>query len=119
MSFARIVIAGFLAAVVVGCQDDASRLEGHLERAGQYMEEEQFREAIIELKSALQIDPNHAPAHDGLAQSYLGNGQVKEAYWELSETVRLDPGNVKARLNYAAVSLAATGVPATFFRFGY
>jgi tetratricopeptide (TPR) repeat protein len=87
-----------LLAAPLGCGDDASRLAEHMTRGEASLEAEKPNEAAIEFKNALQIDPNHAPAHFGLAKAYLAQRDVRKAYWELSETVRLDPENIDARL---------------------
>jgi tetratricopeptide (TPR) repeat protein len=100
--FACVAACAVLAVLgAAGCGDDASRLQGHLERGDQYLEQEQYPEAILEFKNVLQIDPNQAKAHYGLARAYLGSKQAQKAYWELQETVRLDPEHLDARLEYA------------------
>ena len=81
--------------------DDAGKLGEHKERGQGYLDEEQFSEAVIEYRSALQIDPNDAAAHYGLAKAYLGQKQPRKAYWELQETVRLDDSNIEAKIEYA------------------
>ena len=91
-----LLLAGPLA-----CQDEAARLAEHMERGEQALEAEKPNEAAIEFKNALQIDPNHAPAHFGLAKAYLAQRDVRKAYWELQETVRLDGGNLEARIALA------------------
>jgi len=89
-----------------GCQSDDEKLRVFMKRGDEYRDAGEFDEAIIEYRNALQVDPNHAAAHEGLAQSYLKTQKFKEGYWELSETIRLDPDNVEARLAYATLSLA-------------
>lgn len=96
-----------LAVALGGCQSDDEKLSAFMKRGDEYREADQHEEAIIEYRNALQIDPNHAPAHEGLAESYLETKKFKEGYWELSETIRLDPDNVEARLTHGALSLAA------------
>lgn len=109
-AIARALLSVGVAALFVGlpgCKGDEEKVAAFMQRGDEYREGEKFKEAIIEYRNVLQIDPNHALAHERLAESYLKNQQVKEGYWELSETVRLDPGNLEARTNYAALSLAA------------
>jgi tetratricopeptide (TPR) repeat protein len=89
-----------------GCQSDEERAENFVERGNQYIEDEQPEEAIIEFKNVLQIDPEHAAAHEALSLAYLEVQKPREAYWEMSETVRLDPENIPARLRYGTVSAA-------------
>jgi tetratricopeptide (TPR) repeat protein len=100
-------IACVAAAALIGCQSDEDKLNEHLSRGDSYLEEKQYKEAIIEYKSALQLDPNVAAAHWGLAQSHLENQQPREGFWELRETVRLDPSNNEARLRFGQLSILA------------
>ena len=92
---------------LVACQSSEKKLAEHMARGDAYLEEEKYPEAIIEYKSALQIDPNQAAAHWGLAQSHLKNEQPREGFWELRETVRLDPSNIDARLQFGQFSILA------------
>ncbi len=100
-------LALLAAAALFGCQSDENKLNEHLTRGDAYFKEEKYKEAIIEYKSALQIDPNVAAAHWGLAQSHLKNEQPREGFWELRETVRLDPSNNEARLRFGQISILA------------
>jgi tetratricopeptide (TPR) repeat protein len=96
-----------IAATLVACQSEEEKLVAFMERGDAYKSSEEFKEAIIEYRNVLQIDPNHVGAHRALGESYFRVNQFKEGYWELSETVRLDPENVQARINYSGVALAA------------
>lgn len=96
-----------LSVLLAACQDDASKLAQHLERGEAYMEDEKYKEAIIELKSALQIDPNHGGAHYKLAHAYFRTEKPRDGFWELRETVRLDPANVEARIEFSQLAIIA------------
>ncbi|HKJ24208.1 MAG TPA: tetratricopeptide repeat protein [Myxococcota bacterium] len=100
-------VVALSATLAAGCQDDASRIQEHLERAKGYAEKEAWPEAVIEYKVALDVDPNSAEAHYGLSQAYLKTNKLRQGYWELRETVRLDPSNVDARLQFAQLSRLA------------
>ncbi len=91
----------------LACQSDEEKLVSFMSRGDEYREAEQYKEAIIEYRNVLQIDPNHLAAHRALADAYLQNKDFREGYWELSETVRLNPTDMEARLTYAGVSLLA------------
>ena len=90
-----------------GCTSDEEKVAGFMQRGDEYEEAGQLKEAIIEYKNVLQIDPNFAEAHRKLASAYLNSEDLKQGYWELSETVRLDPSDIESRLAYAAISMAA------------
>ncbi len=89
------------------CKSDQEKREQFLVQGQEYAETEQHREAVIEFKNVLKIDPNDSAAHFGLAASYIALKQGRDAYWEFSETVRLDPSNVEARLSLGALALIA------------
>lgn len=98
-----------LVALVLGlgaCADDETRVGEFMARGEAYVAEGLDEEAIIEFKNVLQIEPEHAGAHEALSQAYLRVEKPREAYWEMSETVRLDPDNVEARLRYGTISAA-------------
>lgn len=95
-----------LAALLAGCASDADRIAGFMESGDAYVEQGKYDEAVIEFKNVLQIDPEHAGAHEALSLAYLETEKPREAYWEMSETVRLAPKNVEARLRYGTVSAA-------------
>ncbi len=96
-----------LSLALVACQDDADKVEQHLQRGEAYIEEEKYREAIIELKSALQIDPNHGGAHYKLAHAYFRSQNPRDGFWELRETARLDPSNHDARIEFSQLAILA------------
>ena len=101
----RLTIA-MLAIFSWGCQSDEDQIQGFMKSGDAYRESDQYDEAIIQYKNALQIDPNLATAHEYLAESYLRTDRIREGYWELGETIRLDPKDVDSRISYATLSLA-------------
>ncbi len=101
-----LIALGFGLVVLGGCSSDEDRVAEFLERAENYVENDQPEEAIIEFKNVLQIEPENSTAHEALSLAYLKVRKPREAYWEMSETVRLDPENVEARLRYGTISAA-------------
>lgn len=96
-----------LLGLLLACQDDAAKLQEHLTRGETYADQGQLREAIIEFKSALQLDPNNADAHYQLAHAYLRSQKAREGFWELRETVRLAPDNRDAVLEFCQLAVVA------------
>jgi tetratricopeptide (TPR) repeat protein len=103
----RLSILALLLAAVVACQSDQAKIAEHMARGDEYAEQKKQAEAIIEYKSVLQLDPNHAAAHYALAKAYLRNNLPREGYWEMRETVRLDPANLEARVAFAQLAIVA------------
>lgn len=88
-----------------GCQDDAAKLAEHIARGREFNQQEKYQEAVIELRNALQLDPNSADAHFLLSRALFKLDKPREGFWELRETVRLDPNNFKAKLEFAELAI--------------
>ena len=71
---------GFLCLVVglifTGCASDEEKKLIHFEKGKAFFEEGDFKSARLELKNAIQIDPQFVSAHPKLAEVNLklGNG---------------------------------------------
>lgn len=92
---------------IIGCGSASDSLEDAMNVGEEALAEGDLPAARIDFLRALQIDPNHAPAHRGLSRVYEGQGRFGDALWELQETVRLDPGASEERFRLA--SYAAVG----------
>ena len=79
-------------ALLAGCGDDQAKVEQHLARATSYLQEENPRAAVIELKAALQLDGNNTQARARLGRIYLAEGLGVEAVKELERARALDGG---------------------------
>ncbi len=61
-------IALILLIAVSGCADDATKAENYKARARQFASNGQYRESVLELKNALQINPDDYDAYYHLAE---------------------------------------------------
>jgi tetratricopeptide (TPR) repeat protein len=80
-----------------GCSKE-SKMERHWSRAEKYFSENKFKEAIIEYKNVLQLEPKDAKARHRLGMAYLRVGQLREAFSEFVKAVDSDPENAEARI---------------------
>jgi tetratricopeptide (TPR) repeat protein len=83
--------------VLSGCGQEAKK-ERHWKRGEQYFTENKFKEAIIEYKNVLQIDPKNVKTRYKLGLSHLRVGQFRDAFSEFSKCVELDQDLIDARL---------------------
>jgi len=95
---------------LVGCTGSSpeAKMAAHLERAENYFNNNQYQEAIIEYKNALQINDKHADAYYRLALAYLKLGgltNLQAAYAVLNRTVELDGANYDAQLKLGELHL--------------
>jgi tetratricopeptide (TPR) repeat protein len=92
--------------LLAGCSRNPQvALKKHLDRGNSYFEAAKYREAAIEYRNAIQIDPKLAQAHYSLAECYLRESNWPGAYQELSSTVQLQ-NNWKAHMELANLDLA-------------
>jgi tetratricopeptide (TPR) repeat protein len=95
-----------------GCsQMSAEEKKAEHEKRGQtYFAEEKYREAMIEYKNVVQIDPKDTDAHYQLALIHMklgGMNDLQQAFGELAKTVDLDPSIQEAQLKLSEFYLLA------------
>jgi len=103
-------ISILLTLIMSGCDwlSPESKKAKHLEQAKAYFEKGQYREAVIEFKNVVQLDPKDAEAHYRLALTQLklgGMANLQGAFAELNRTVELDKTNRDAQLKLGELYL--------------
>lgn len=85
-------------AAVLACASEEERFQEHMARAETYREQEQLKEAAIELRSALKLRPGSAEVNERIARIYREFGQFENAIFFYRETQRLDPRRIEPLL---------------------
>ena len=103
-----LVLAGILLIalpLLTGCNNntDSSEALSHVARAETYADQGQFRSAVLEVKNAIQKDPNNVEHFVRLADLYLQVGVAKEAAELLSPWMNEKPEAVALTLARAYV----------------
>jgi tetratricopeptide (TPR) repeat protein len=93
-------VAGALA-----CTSDEARRDEHLAKASEYMEKGQYSEALLELRSALKLDPQNPEINYRIADAFELALQFPDALFFFGEARRLDPSNTDAALREASLLL--------------
>lgn len=89
-----------------GCDKNANlSVEEHIERAKDFQSKGNMRASILELKNAVQKDPNHAQARWMLGTTYLDMRQGEEAETQLEKAVQLGINPQSARIPLARAEL--------------
>ncbi|TYB31532.1 MAG: tetratricopeptide repeat protein [Candidatus Mcinerneyibacterium aminivorans] len=80
------VLIIFLAIIVVGCGAKTRKQQAvtdtpqfHYNEGMKYIESEEYNKAFNEFQLATSLDPNYAPAYEGMAYAYLGENNLEEA----------------------------------------
>lgn len=98
-----LVVAGLCAALLQGCATDEERRQEHVQRAEEYLQDGQAREALLELRSALRLAPRDAELNFRIAEIAKQLGQVADAAFFYGEAFRLDPTRTDAGLAQAGL----------------
>jgi putative PEP-CTERM system TPR-repeat lipoprotein len=103
----RVALCGCVLLVSVGpaCRhDSASR---RFQAGEQYARQHKPKEAIIEYRAALQLDPKFGQARLRLAENYDAGGDTREAFHEYLRAADLLPDNVDLQLKAGSLLLYA------------
>lgn len=84
----------------------------YYERGQEYFGEGKYREAALEFRNAIKLDPRYAEAHYALGRTHLKLGRWQEAFKSLEKAVDLEPRHVEARLELAELHLLARNAAA-------
>ncbi len=69
----------------------------YLQKGEEFLQKRKFHEAVMQFRSAADVDKSSAPAHWGLARAYENLGQFNETLDELRKTIELEPDNLDAK----------------------
>lgn len=108
----RAIIAVSLFSVLfvclTGCSRDPNvRKQKYLQSGQRFMDQGEYRSAVVQFSNALQVDPRFAQGHYELAHAYLKLQAWNSAYAELARTVDLQPTNYPAVLELGNMEMQA------------
>ncbi len=102
----RVVLLGVLAVMVASCSPSSEvSKQKTLARGEKYLNEGKLNEAIIELRNALQVDPEFAPALHALGRAYERKSWFFDAEHELTRAQKLVPDSVPVAVDLGKVLL--------------
>jgi Tfp pilus assembly protein PilF len=87
------------------CASKEEKKAEHLKRAKQYIEKNELRKAVIELKNVVQLDPQNDDAHYTLGETYLKLKEGREAFKAFSRAASVNPDNLEAQLKLGQIFL--------------
>jgi tetratricopeptide (TPR) repeat protein len=105
------LIAGLLGvALLVGCSPSPEVAKRQaLDRGTRYLAQGKPNEAVVELRTALQVDPTFFPALHALGRAYMAKAWYADALRELTRALKVDPSSVPVRIDLGRVWLALEG----------
>lgn len=90
-----------------GCASPEEKKAPHEKRAAEYLKEGKLKEAVIELRNVVQLDPKDDAAYYHLGETYLKLKKGREAFQAFSRAVSANPENLKAQLKLGQIFLLA------------
>jgi tetratricopeptide (TPR) repeat protein len=106
----RIVTLFLATLILAGCGGAEGRKAKYLERGKNYLKEEKYDKAAVELKNVLQIDPKHAEAYFLLARVEEEKRNYKPAFGYYSKALELKPDYPEARAKLARFYLLSGNI---------
>ena len=100
----NLLILGLAASGLGGC-DLLTSPETRVERAGRQIAEGEYRQAVFELRKALEDEPGHVQARLLLAQAEFGSGEVTAAEADLDRAIEAGADPAATALLKARIQL--------------
>jgi tetratricopeptide (TPR) repeat protein len=101
-----LALAGaLLLALGGGCASDEEKRAEHLQRAEEYADAGKDREALLELRNALKLDPQNPEINFGIGEGAERLGAYTDAIYYYGEAVRLRPDYSDAALAEARLQI--------------
>ncbi|MDH3211547.1 MAG: tetratricopeptide repeat protein [Myxococcales bacterium] len=92
-------------ALAWGCTPAEERFAEHVARADEFAQRGEIREALLEYRSALKIQPQDAEINYRIAELALGEFALADAAFFYHEAYRLDPDRIDAAMKEARLLL--------------
>jgi tetratricopeptide (TPR) repeat protein len=103
----RVYVIGVCAFLVSCSEAPSERAAKHESRGDAYVQQEKFREAVIEYKNAARATPDNPAIHWKLAKAASQLGDPSTIFTSLSRVVQLDPTDFDAQWSLGDFYLAA------------
>ena len=97
----KVQLAAALVLAALGCMSSEERIANHLERARVYEESSQPNQALVELQSALRLDPQNAETNYLTGELMTQMERYDDAIFFYEEAHRIDPKRDDAKLGIA------------------
>jgi len=108
MKLLKCALAVVTAFLLLSCQGDPQVNRDEFYASGQlYLDEERYRESVIQFRNALQLDPNFLPARLSLARAYQSLKLHQNAVIEFQQILELDSSHRQAKLELGKYLLQA------------
>jgi tetratricopeptide (TPR) repeat protein len=98
LHLSRWALIVLLATTALACASDEERFEEHMARAEAHHEGGELREAVLELRLALKVQPQNALVNERLAELYRESGHFDNALFFFREAQTLDPQRIEPLL---------------------
>jgi tetratricopeptide (TPR) repeat protein len=99
------ILALVAISLLFGCTSPEERIARHLERAQLYVDQSQPEKALVDLQSALQLDPKNFDINLLTAQSLVEMRRMDDALFYFEEAHRLEPLRDEPTLGIAQLLL--------------
>lgn len=101
----KLLLFFFCICLIPACSSKEEKKQVYYQNALNYIKQKKREAAILELRSAIQIDAKYGDARYQLGLLYLEGGEPQKAFGELVRAADLSPDNLDANLKIAQLYL--------------
>ncbi len=102
----NVAVTVIVVLLVASCGGAEQRKAKYLERGKEYIAQENYDKAIVELKNVIQIDPKHAEAYYLVGQAEEKKQNMRQAFGNYSKAAELNPGYIEPRYRLGYIYFA-------------
>lgn len=103
----KVLVVFMMSVFIFGCSSPKEKKAEHQRRAEAYLKKGKLKDAVIELRNVVQLDPKDDSAYYELGETYLRLKKGREAFQSFSRAVSANPENLKAQLKLGQIYLLA------------
>ena len=105
--FVILIVATALSVAAACSRDPQVAKRRYFDSGTKYAKELKYKEAIVEFRNAVKVDPKFGEARYQLGEAYARTGALSDAYREYVRAADLMPANVDAQVKAGSVLLLA------------
>ncbi len=106
-TFTLLILLAVLGISGCSCEDPEVKFNALMDSAADFVKQERYADARIQLLSAIDIKPKNANAYFELAEVFIRLQKIPQAVEQYNSAINYDPKHRKARLHLASILLAA------------
>ncbi len=87
----------------LGCSSDQEKVENFIKEGQTYLDQKEYGKANIQLKNALELDPQSVAAYKVFVKLYMAQKDIQKTFQTLMTLEKLDPEDLDTKMQLASI----------------